>query len=103
MTINMTLRIPDDLAPLLDQAAGHDGLSRHAWIVHALTEAVASPNFDPGLVVGFVALTGGEFDGVDCPECGLPFDDKGVCVGFVAGKHRPLPFGPVCGRCAATD
>ena len=97
MTINITLRIPDNLTPLLDQAAGHDGLSRHAWIIQALTEAVASPDFDPGVVIGFVALTGGELDDVDCPECGQPMQEPHI--GFVAGKYRPLSFGPICGRC----
>jgi hypothetical protein len=101
MSVNITLRIPNDLAPLLDQAAGHDGLSRHAWIIQTLTEAVAPDGFDPGLVIGFVMLTGGELHDVDCPECGQPMRDPRI--GFVAGKYRPLAFGPVCGFCATTD
>ena len=102
MTVNITLRIPNNLAPLLDQAAGHDGLNRHAWIIQVLTEAVTPDGLDPGLIIGYIKLTSGELDDVDCPECGQPFGDKGIYIGFVAGKHRPLSFGPVCGRCATT-
>jgi len=104
MTTNITLRIPDDLTPLVDQASGHDGLSRHAWIIQALREAVAPSDFEAGLVLGFTELVGGEIDhDADCPECGQPFSDKGVYIGFVAGKYRPLTFGPVCGSCATTQ
>jgi len=79
-------------------------ISRHAWIIQALTEAVAPPDFEAGLVLGFTELVGGEIDpDADCPECAQPFGDKGIYIGFVAGKYRPLSFGPICGSCATTE
>lgn len=103
MTVNITLRIPANLAPLIDDAARADSLSRHAWIIASLREAVSPQEFDENLVLGYIELLRGELRDADCSECGLEFGDRGVFIGFVAGKYRPLAFGPVCGSCATTE
>ena len=104
MTVNQTLRLPPDLAQLLDQAAQETGESRHGLILNILSEYVEADSFSPGLALGFVRLDGGEIDpDTDCPECSRPFAENGVYVGFTAGATRPISFGPVCGRCAHTD
>lgn len=103
MTTNMTLRIPADLASLVDQAAADDGLNRHAFIIALLREAVERDDgLSPSLVLGFVELASSEIDSdIDCPECDQPLERPHI--GFVAGSRRPLTFGPVCYRCATTD
>lgn len=104
MTVNQTLRLPADLAELLDQAAQETGDSRHGLILSILREYVETDNFSPGVVLGFVRLNSGEIDlNTDCPECSQPFGENGVYVGFTAGVTRPITFGPVCSRCAHTD
>jgi len=37
------LRLPDDLAERIDERAERVGLSRHAWLVKALTWALEQP------------------------------------------------------------
>jgi len=96
-TKNFTLRLPEDLAEKLD-AMRRPGQSRQAQIVEILSEH--TEDFDPGLVIGFVELRGGEIDPkAECPECGCPFGDAGVWLGFTGDLK---PFGPVCGLCATT-
>jgi len=104
MTINQTLRLPADLAALLDQAAREIGESRHGLILSILREYVEQDSFSPGVVLGYVQLDAGEIDtDADCPECSQPFGEHGIYVGFTAGITRPIAFGPVCGRCAHTE
>ena len=104
MTVNQTLRLPADLAALLNQAAQETGESRHATILRILQEYIEADNFSPGVVLGYVQLRDGEVDpDTDCPECSQPFGNDGVYIGFTAGLTQPIPFGPVCHRCAHTD
>jgi hypothetical protein len=103
MTINFTLRLPPDLADLLDQASREAATSRHQFILDVLTEVV-SDGPTPGIVLGYVEVAGGELDtAADCPQCLQPYADKGVFIGFLAGAVRPRPFGPVCGWCATSE
>lgn len=97
MTKNFTLRLPEDLVEKLD-ALRQPGQSRQAQIVKILSEY--TEDFDPGLVLGFVELVGGEIDPeTECPECGQPFADTGVWLGFTGDLRA---FGPVCGLCVTT-
>jgi len=103
MTVNFTLRLPDDLAELLDQAAHEAATSRHQFIVDVLAEVVGA-GISPGVVLGYVEVTGGEMDAdTDCPQCLQPYTEKGIFIGFQAGAVRPRPFGPVCGNCATSE
>ena len=103
MSVNATLRLPEDLAALLDQAASESGQSRHAFIIRVLRDAVRRDDELAGLRLGFVELRGSELDPteVDCPECGQPLERP--CIGFLAGTYRPIPYGPICYICAAAD
>jgi hypothetical protein len=71
-------------------------------VLDTLVEAFPAEEheIDPDLVLGFVALEGGEVKGVECPECGQPMSRPRI--GFTAGLDRPLAFGPVCAVCADT-
>jgi hypothetical protein len=104
MTTNQTLRIPDRLVTLLDQAAQEQGMSRHQLVLDTLAERFAPPgDLDAGLVLGYVELRGTEIDPeeVDCPECGAPLVRPHI--GFTAGLTQPVAFGPVCALCADTE
>jgi hypothetical protein len=99
MTVNTNLRLPPDLAALLDQVARKNRQSRHSLILTILETAMDGPHV--GLCAGYVALTGGELDGAECPECGGEM--VAPRMGFTIGVTRPLAFGPVCARCATTE
>lgn len=103
MTVNMTLRLPTELAALADQAASDAGQSRHAWIIASLTAAVqrGEGDLDPNLCIGYVELLGGEINprDTDCPVCGCAMERPHI--GFLYGVTRPIPMDPVCIVCAS--
>lgn len=104
MTVNFTLRLPETLDALVAQAASAQGQSKQKFIISVLWSAVApAGDLDPDLVIGFVEMAGGEINpaDVDCPECDQPLERPHL--GFVVGSVQPLPFGPVCWRCASTE
>lgn len=99
-----TLRLNDQLDAAITVAAAEQNLSKHAYIVNLLEQAVASPSdLNPDIVIGYIELIGGEIDpqGTDCPECGQPLERPHI--GFAVGRRQPQPFGPVCWICATTD
>jgi hypothetical protein len=102
-TVNFTLRLPKSLDALVAQAASAQSQSKHQFVIDALWAAVTpASDLDPNLVIGFVELTGGEVaTDVDCLECGQPLERPHI--GFIVGSVRPLPFGPICWRCASTE
>lgn len=101
-TVNISLRLPPDLASLIDQSIP-GGQSRHAFICTTLYAAVRRPgDLDPEIRLGFVELLGGEIDTeAECPECGQPLIRPHI--GFLAGAHHPVVYGPICYVCATTD
>lgn len=97
MTIDFTLRLPEDLDARL-VGLRPEGQSRHAQILQILEDFCG--DFDPQLVLGYVELGGGEISpDALCQECNMPFADR-VFLGFTADMK---PFGPVCGLCATTE
>jgi hypothetical protein len=93
------MRIEPGVHARLAAAAEARGESMTTLVTEAIEAAIG--DFDPGLVLGYVQLVGGEMAGADCPECGWPMD--ATWVGFTAGPGRPVPFGPVCSLCAGTE
>lgn len=93
------MRIEPGLHARLAAAAEARGESMTTFVTGAIEAAIG--DFDPGMVLGYVRLTGGETSGVECPECGQPMTE--AWIGFTAGPGRPVPFGPVCSLCASTE
>ena len=93
------MRIDPGLHARIVAVARMRGESMTALVTEAIEAAIG--DFDPGLVLGYVRLTGGELGASDCPECGQPMAE--AWIGFTAGPGRPAPFGPVCGLCASTE
>jgi len=93
------MRIKPGLHARLAAVARMRGESMTAFVASAIEAAIG--DFDPGLVLGYVQLAGGELEASDCPECGWPMTE--AWIGFTAGPGRPMPFGPVCGLCAGIE
>jgi hypothetical protein len=93
------MRIKPGLHARLAAAAEARGESMTTLVTEAIEAAIG--DFDPGLVLGYVQLAGGELEASDCPECGRPMTE--TWVGFTAGPGRPVLFGPVCSLCAGTE
>jgi hypothetical protein len=87
--------VPDAVLQVLDDFATHAGQSRQEFILALLADAVAG--HDPGLVVGYWEVFGGEMTGSDCSDCGQPMTR--VFVGMTRGYRL---IGPVCEHCANT-
>jgi hypothetical protein len=83
------------------QIAGIDNLARQAATSRQefLLDHIAGlvGGFDPEIVLGFIYLTGGDRPGNSECDCGQPFSEAGIYIGFT-GDLRP--FGPQCGFCA---
>lgn len=93
------LRLPADLARRASVAAANQGQSRVAWIVSQL-EAILADEADPGLVLGYWQVHGGDIDTTDdCRACGQQMA-TGVHVGVTAAGRVS---GPLCRLCAGQE
>lgn len=90
--------IPDTVSERLDQLAAAHGKSRQEFLTELLTQA--ANDYDPGIIIGYIQLSGGELDeDANCETCGTPFAGS-MWLGVTAALTF---FGPVCGRCKITD
>lgn len=93
----LTRNVPDEIAAKLDTIAKEQSISRQDLIIRLLTQA--ANDYDPGIVLGFLQVHGGEVYEDDCSDCGQPLE-SGVFVGLTAAFKM---FGPVCRVCASVS
>ena len=90
--------VTDSQRESLKLLAAGQGLTLNAYLLALIDDVLG--DFDPGLVLGYIELRGGELDTDEtCQECNMGFEERGVFIGFTANLK---PFGPVCGLCATT-
>jgi hypothetical protein len=97
MTDILIRNIPAETVQRLDQLANHHNKSRQEFLTELLTQA--ANDYDPGVIVGYLQLSGGEIQDDDCETCGTPFAGS-MWLGVTAALTL---FGPICGRCKVTD
>lgn len=98
MTIDFTLRLPIDLAQLIDKERGNE--PRSAFIIRVLDERYNDLN--PGLKLGSWELLESEIGpNAECPLCHNPFGTTGIYAVLMSGIARPEIIAPVCAGCAA--
>lgn len=93
----LTRNVPDEIATRLDAIAKAQGVSRQDLVVNLLTQA--ANDYDPGIVLGYFQVHGGEVYENDCGDCGQSLE-SGVFVGLTAAFKM---FGPLCKVCASVS